>query len=163
MPPSRLEILADYGIDFGDEDPAAQVLAHYGIPGMKWGVRRDRATLARLGGKEKSSSKPSAGAKDENAKAERRSDVKNARNLSDRDIRGKIDRLKLEAELRKLTDADLAPIRSKVTKLLSEAGWEVSKKVTVAALNVLAVKLLAGEKLTAKDIALYLQPGGKKK
>lgn len=142
-------------------DTQLEILEHYGIKGMKWGVRRDRRTLDRLAGRttsEESSKKTTNSDKNQTKKAQRRSDVRNRRNLSDRDIRGKIDRLKLERELSKLTAEDLSPIRSKVTQMLSDAGWQVGKNVSVAVLTVLTRKYLAGETLTREEIGKYLRP-----
>lgn len=138
-----------------------EILEHYGIKGMKWGVRRDQRTLDRIAGRktsEGSSKKTTNSGKNQTKKAQRRSDVRNRRNLSDRDIRGKIDRLKLERELSKLTAEDLSPIRSKVTQMLSDAGWQVGKNVSVAVLTVLTRKYLAGETLTREEIGKYLRP-----
>lgn len=142
-------------------DAQLEILEHYGIKGMKWGVRRDRRTLDRLAGRttSKGSSKKTTNSdKNQTKKAQRRADVRNRRNLSDRDIRGKIDRLKLERELSKLTAEDLSPIRSKVTQMLSDAGWQVGKNVSVAVLTVLTRKYLAGETLTREEIGKYLRP-----
>lgn len=69
-------------------------LAHHGILGMKWGVRRSEAQLARARGH---SSKPSD---DKNEVAARKVAVKNRRTMSDSDLKKIIERLKLERELR---------------------------------------------------------------
>ena len=72
------------------------VLVHYGILGMKWGVRRTEAQLAR------------ARAKRENkeTKKDRKAAVKNRRILSDSDINQRIDRLQKEQRLKDLTAQD---------------------------------------------------------
>ena len=71
-------------------------LAHHGILGMKWGVRRSEAQLARARGH---SSKPSD---DKNEVAARKVAVKNRRTMSDADLKKRIERLKLEREFKKV-------------------------------------------------------------
>ena len=71
-------------------------LAHHGILGMKWGVRRSEAQLARARGH---SSKPSD---DKNEVAARKVAVKNRRTMSDSDLKKRIERLKLEREFKNL-------------------------------------------------------------
>lgn len=72
-------------------------LAHHGILGMKWGVRRSEAQLARARGH---SSKPSD---DKNEVAARKVAVKNRRTMSDADLKKRIDRLKLERDARDIS------------------------------------------------------------
>ena len=81
-------------------------LAHHGILGMKWGVRRSEAQLARARGH---SSKPSD---DKHEVAARKVAVKNRRTMSDSDLKKRIERLKLEREFKNLTEDDIAPVRN---------------------------------------------------
>ena len=84
-------------------------LAHHGILGMKWGVRRSEAQLARARGH---SSKPSD---DKNEVAARKVAVKNRRTMSDSDLKKRIERLKLEREFKNLTEDDIEYIDSITT------------------------------------------------
>ena len=68
-------------------------LAHHGILGMKWGVRRSEAQLARARGHSSKSSD------DKNEVSARKAAVKNRRTMSDADLKKKIERLKLEREV----------------------------------------------------------------
>lgn len=151
----QLEVLKKYGLEH--EAPS---IIHYGVLGMKWGVRRDQRTLDRLAGRKPAKSKRStdSGLDNEVSKAKRRSDKRNRRTMSDKDLRGKIDRLKLERELTKLTNEDLNPVRTKIIQLLSDAGYDVAKKTTTAAMTVIIRKLLKEEKVNITDIAAYLKP-----
>lgn len=99
-------------------------LAHHGILGMKWGVRRSEAQLARARGH---SSKPSD---DKNEVAARKVAVKNRRTMSDADLKKRIERLKLEREFKNLTEDDITPGRKYVSEILSASG---KKALTVAA------------------------------
>ena len=80
-------------------------LAHHGILGMKWGVRRSEAQLARARGHSSKSSD------DKNEVSARKAAVKNRRTMSDADLKKKIERLKLEREFKNLTEDDIAPGR----------------------------------------------------
>lgn len=114
-----------------------EILEHYGIKGMKWGVRRDRRTLDRLAGR-KTSSK-STGKKtsaEDRVRTSRRSAKSNRRTLSNQEIREQIDRLKLERELSKLTNEDLNPIRTKIMNILGQAGTNVGRQAVEAAIKV---------------------------
>ena len=91
-------------------------LAHHGILGMKWGVRRSEAQLARARGH---SSKPSD---DKNEVAARKVAVKNRRTMSDADLKKRIERLKLEREFKNLTEDDITPGRKYVSEILSASG-----------------------------------------
>lgn len=99
-------------------------LAHHGILGMKWGVRRSEAQLARARGHSSKSSD------DKNEVSARKAAVKNRRTMSDADLKKKIERLKLEREFKNLTEDDIAPGRKYVSEILSASG---KKALTVAA------------------------------
>lgn len=107
-------------------------LAHYGILGMKWGVRRTEAQLARVRGKKKSSSESDD--EKENAKSAK---PKKASEMSDAELRERLNRINMEdqynaAMARRNPDrfqrakkvvADLAEnaVRSAGTKVIEKA------------------------------------------
>ena len=88
------------------------VLAHHGIKGMKWGVRRTPEQLARASGrpvKEPAGrDKGSAGAK-KPAAASTSSSKKTLGDLSDDELRQRISRLELEKRYKDLEKADVKP------------------------------------------------------
>lgn len=135
------------------------ILVHYGVLGMKWGIRRDRATLKKLANKETTGKKSSV---ELTEKEKRKQTKKNRRNLSDKDLKAAIDRLKQENEFKKLSDKDLAPVRSKIQEVLAktagEAGITVGRNIATAAFTVMARKILAGENVSKADLAAYLKP-----
>lgn len=162
-----LSKLEEYGIAV--ERPP-EFLEHYGVKGMRWGVRRDRRTLDRIAGRT-GGERPSKKQQDQNRAAarrarskkssvrtERRTASRNRRTLSTDDVRERINRLKLEKELKTLTNENLNPVRAQVTKMLTDAGWDVGRTVTKATMTVLARRALSGEELTAAEIAKYLKP-----
>ena len=107
-------------------------LAHYGILGMKWGVRRTEAQLARVRGKKKSSSELDD--EKENAKSAK---PKKVSEMSDAELRERLNRINMEdqynaAMARRNPDrfqrakkvvADLAEnaVRSAGTKVIEKA------------------------------------------
>lgn len=109
-------------------------LAHYGILGMKWGVRRTEAQLARVRGKKKSSSTSESDGEKENVKTAK---PKKASEMSDAELRERLNRINMEdqynaAMARRNPDrfqrakkvvADLAEnaVRSAGTKVIEKA------------------------------------------
>ena len=82
-------------------------LMHYGVPGMKWGVRR---TPAQLGRKKTSSSKslfgkkkPKPKAKSESSKKETVQKKKSVKEMSDEELNAAISRLQLEQRYKELS------------------------------------------------------------
>lgn len=99
MTTSVQEILARHGIKVADDE-----LAHIGVKGMRWGVRKgDRSS----GGH---SSKPSH---------PKKPDVKA---MSDEELKARIARIKMEKEFAKLTAPELSPGRKFVTDVIRTAG-----------------------------------------
>lgn len=131
-------------------------LAHHGILGMKWGVRRSEAQLARARGH---SSKPSD---DKNEVAARKVAVKNRRTMSDADLKKRIERLKLEREFKNLTEDDITPGRKYVSEILSASG---NKALTVAAAGAMAyaVKTAMTKEFNLKEAAQYIAANPNKK
>lgn len=131
-------------------------LAHHGILGMKWGVRRSEAQLARARGH---SSKPSD---DKNEVAARKVAVKNRRTMSDSDLKMRIERLKLEREFKNLTEDDIAPGRKYVSEILSASG---KKALTTAAAGAMtyAVKTAMTKEFNRKEAAQYIAANPNKK
>lgn len=132
-------------------------LAHHGILGMKWGVRRSEAQLARARGRSSKSSD------DKNeVSAARKADVKNRRTMSDADLKKKIERLKLEREFKNLTEDNIAPGRKYVSEILSASG---KKALTVAAAGAMtyAVKTAMTKEFNLKEAAQYIAANPNKK
>lgn len=134
-----------------EEDILAQIgmasdshLEHYGVKGMKWGVRKKKSQ------------------RELREEGKRKKLVKNRRNLSDTDLKNYIDRLEKEKKLKTLVEEDLSPGKAVAKRLMSESGQRVLKTVgTGAALY--AVKAALTKEFNLKDAAGYLTPKPKNK
>ena len=98
-------------------------LMHYGVPGMKWGVRRTPAQLGRkktsssksLFGKKKSKAKAKAKAKSESSKKETAQKPKTVKEMSDEELNAAIRRMQLEQ-----TYASLSPQKVSTGKAITK-------------------------------------------
>lgn len=88
-------------------------LMHYGVKGMKWGVRR---TPAQLGHKPKGPSK-----------AQRRAEVKS---MSDAELRSRINRIQMEKQYMQLTEPQLSPGKKFVKDVLTNAAKQTVTNYT---------------------------------
>lgn len=128
-------------------------LAHHGVKGMHWGVRK-----ARTG-------------KESKVIAKRKKALGKRRTLSDEEIKKHIDRLSSEKKLKDLIKEDVAPGKSMVQRVLSQSGEKVAKTVAAGA-GLLAIKVALdrkfkpkeerGFKNLLKDASSYLTPKPKK-
>lgn len=91
-----------------------EFLAHYGVPGMRWGRRKGSASGGggKLGG----------GSTDAKVMANRERLVKDRRKLSDADLKKAIDRISSEKKLKELVNEDIKPGRTAAKKIMSENG-----------------------------------------
>ena len=133
-------------------------LYHYGIKGMRWGVRRYQnpdGSRTALGKKRESSPNTKE-------KKARKADVKNRRTMSDVDLKKRIERMKLEKEYKTLVDEDTAPGKKYVFEILSAVG---KKTLTIAAAGALAygVKAAMTKKFDIEEAAQYIAANPNKK
>ena len=129
---------------------ADDVLAHYGILGMRWGVRRDRGKDGRVGSKK-------AKTPDQLAKAQRKSDSKNRRQLSDKELLEKIGRLEREKKLRELTRAEVTRGRHASNEILKDVGKRVAVTVASAAV-IYGIRAALQGNFSPSELADALKP-----
>lgn len=144
-------------------------ISHYGILGMRWGVRKQpNGGKARTGSPQDQTTgyepkNPGIGEGGEPPKigsssvSDRKSAVENRRSLSTSEIKERIDRLKLERELKTLTNENLSPSKTVVNKILSESGQKVAKGV-VAGAATYAIKAALEKKFDPVQAASYIAP-----
>lgn len=115
------------------------VLSHYGVKGMKWGVTRTAVQLARAAQQRRAEGKsPSEGSEDFIRTLPSRS--KPVSSLSNQEIQDLVTRLNLEQNYARLTSeanaksaGKVAAGRKYVTKLMVDVGTEQAKRVARAA------------------------------
>lgn len=110
-------------------------LAHYGVLGMRWGVRKDgrpqgwqgsgngRSGSKQLSKNQNGSSKSNS-SKEARKEAKRKANetVKNRSTLSDSQLNKKIERLKKQRQLKELTDQEYNQGKAFVTDVLKKSG-----------------------------------------
>ena len=85
------------------EEVVDKTLTHFGVIGMKWGVRKG----------------PSA---DTKVRRNRAKMHKNRRTMSDSDIKRAVSRMQMEKKLKTLVEEDIAPGRIAAKEFLSKTG-----------------------------------------
>lgn len=130
-------------------------LNHYGVKGMHWGVRRSKNELSK--GKKKRTL-----TEDDKRKASMREDVKNRRTMSTNELRNKIERLKMQKQLKDMTEDELSPGKSFVKKVLSNSGQKVATTIVTGA-TLYAVKAAMTGEFNPKAMAEYMTPKPKNK
>ena len=122
-------------------------LMHYGVPGMKWGVRRTPAQLGRkkasssrfLLGKKKSKPKPKAKTKSESSKKETAPKPKTVKEMSDEELNSAIERRKLEQRYEELYPKKVSTGKAVAKRILNNivvpAAEDVGKQMVKTALT----------------------------
>lgn len=88
-------------------------LYHYGVLGMKWGVRRRSPKLKRAGRETK---------QPDHEDYTRAHDKKSVKYMSDKELRDRINRLNMEAQYSRLNQSTVDKGKSYVTKTLKVVG-----------------------------------------
>lgn len=135
-------------------------LKHHGIKGQKWGERNGPPYPL-----DSNKSGKTSGSKNSEAKQKRKEIFKNRRSMSDQELRKEIERIRLEKELKSLTEQDLAPGKAEVKKIVAGVAY----KTLVTALSGMALYALSTKVSGGKIDRIKLgqsivnQPGKKDK
>ena len=124
-------------------------IKHHGIKGQKWGVRRYRnrdGSLTPAGRKRYSDSAPA------HEHHKRVYDGKKARELSDQELRDRLNRLNMEKQYNQLTQQETSPGKKFIKDALYGAGKQVAAEQTkkYMTIGVAFVAGLATKKLKDK-------------
>lgn len=133
-------------------------LMHYGVLGMKWGVRRDRRGASKTG-KRRAAKKLTP---DQKERQVRKAALKKRRTMSDADLKKRIERMKLEKEFKNLTREDVSPGKKYVGEIMASAG---KKTLTVAAAGAMAygVRVAMTKHFDIKEAANFIAANPNKK
>lgn len=137
-------------------DYKSESLVHYGVRGMKWGVRRYQ---------NKDGSFTPAGRAREQTKKEkkaRRELYKNRRSASMDELLKKISRIETEKKLKTLINEDTRPGRTMATKILKAEGSKVLSGV-VAGGMAYGMHYALTKEFDIKDLANYIASNPNKK
>lgn len=132
------------------------VLVHYGIKGMKWGIRRTEEQLRRARGKLESDANRSEVKR-------RKATYKNRRTISDDDLRKEVSRLELEKKYKNLVDEDVRPGRTAVQKFLKSTGGRVLTSAAIGTMAYAGYLALGGSDPDGTKMANYLFPNPNRK
>lgn len=119
-------------------------LAHYGVKGMKWGVRKSKAEIARQ-------------RKNDRAKDQRKRVAQNRRLISSQDLDSYIARLEKEKKLKTLVDADTRSGRTFASSVMTQAGRTAATTIATGAM-IYGVRAALQKNFSAREAASYLKP-----
>ena len=129
-------------------------LAHYGVPGMKWGKKKAQSI--------KDNHNSPINVRNRALKKDDKVAVKYRRVLSDQQLQTRISRLQKEKKLKELTNDDLRPGRKIAKSLTSQAGQRIVSGLLVGAMAY-GVKAAVDQSFDKKEMFDYLKPANPNK
>jgi hypothetical protein len=129
------------GVRMVTDEEVETFLQHYGVKGMRWGVRKNSST----------SSANSAVKKDRKEISAKR------RLISDADLDKYVSRLEKEKKLKTLIEDDLSPGKRAVKMLMSDVGKN-SMRAVGTGLAIYGVRAALVKKFDVKEAVQYLKP-----
>jgi hypothetical protein len=125
-----------------DNPEVQDFIAHVGVKGMRWGVRKAKTTADIKNSKEVQRRKTAS---------ERR------RILKDEDLDKYISRLEKEKKFKALTDADTKPGKTFAQQVMTNAG-RTALTAVVTGIGVYTVRAMLEGKFDPKEAAKHLKP-----
>lgn len=136
-----------------------KVLYHYGIKGMKWGVRR---TPFQLGHKTSVSEKKQRSIQSASKARSEKKSSKHIRDLTDAELRRRIERLQLENRYRELSPKQISRGRTVVNTIAKDMAFPAAKEIGQQLIKSGMAKSLNSMLNLDKDYRIYTNNQRKK-